>query len=190
MRIAEALVFVRVQTFEACWIEGGGKDGVRDSGPRRCFVAALTIAMSTPPAAPADDLSIHRPALNALPEAARKSTRRGSGVIATPSGDTHYYTSTDAHETLPHPKAASLADVQRKYESLFIMTPQRMRIIVDAFEEALEKGLQEPGQVVVRSSAYRPTVLVLNHFRPRQRKWSPHLCLAGRRERSKVTSWR
>ena len=37
----------------------------------------------------------------------------------------------------------------RKYEGLFTLTPQRMRMIVDAFEEALEKGLSEWDQCVV-----------------------------------------
>lgn len=37
----------------------------------------------------------------------------------------------------------------RKYEGLFTLTPQRMRMIVDAFEEALEKGLSEWAQCVV-----------------------------------------
>ncbi|KAG8892006.1 hexokinase A, partial [Tulasnella sp. 403] len=38
--------------------------------------------------------------------------------------------------------------ILRKYGSLFTLTPQRMRIIVDAFEEVLEKGLREQGQIV------------------------------------------
>ena len=31
----------------------------------------------------------------------------------------------------------------------FTLTPQRMRIIVEAFKETLELGLSKPGQVVV-----------------------------------------
>lgn len=42
-----------------------------------------------------------------------------------------------------------MADILRKYESMFTLTAQRMRIIVDAFEEVLEKGLREHGQIVV-----------------------------------------
>lgn len=42
-----------------------------------------------------------------------------------------------------------MADYLRKYESAFILTPQRMRMIVHAFEETLEKGLQEWDQTVV-----------------------------------------
>jgi len=42
-----------------------------------------------------------------------------------------------------------MADHLRKYESLFTLTPQRMRMIVEAFKETLELGLQEPNQVVV-----------------------------------------
>lgn len=59
-----------------------------------------------------------------------------------------------------------MADHLRKYESLcvsaatqifynltpssFTLTPQRMRMIVDAFTETLELGLAQAGQVVVR----------------------------------------
>jgi hypothetical protein len=43
-----------------------------------------------------------------------------------------------------------MADHLRKFEGLFTLSAQRMRIIVDAFEETLELGLQKPGQVVVR----------------------------------------
>lgn len=32
----------------------------------------------------------------------------------------------------------------------FTLTPQRMRIIVEAFKETLELGLNKPAQVVVR----------------------------------------
>jgi hexokinase len=42
-----------------------------------------------------------------------------------------------------------MTDHLRKYESLFTLTPQRMRMIVDAFEETLDKGLAEYDQVVV-----------------------------------------
>jgi hexokinase len=61
-----------------------------------------------------------------------------------------------------------MADHLRKYESLcvsaatrifynltrgsFTLTPQRMRMIVDAFSETLELGLAHTGQVVVRDS--------------------------------------
>jgi len=45
-----------------------------------------------------------------------------------------------------------MSDYLRKYEGLFTLTPQRMRMIVDAFEEALEKGLGEWDQCVVSSN--------------------------------------
>ena len=34
----------------------------------------------------------------------------------------------------------------------FTLTPQRMRMIVEAFKETLELGLEKPGQTVVRTS--------------------------------------
>ena len=34
----------------------------------------------------------------------------------------------------------------------FTLTPQRMRMIVEAFKDALENGLEKPEQIVVRSS--------------------------------------
>lgn len=46
-----------------------------------------------------------------------------------------------------------ILDSLAKYEGLFILTPDRMRSIVDAFEEVLDRGLQEHGQVVVRPSS-------------------------------------
>lgn len=47
------------------------------------------------------------------------------------------------------PSEEQMREHLRKYEDLFILTPQRMRIIVDVLGETLEKGLKEPGQVVV-----------------------------------------
>lgn len=44
-----------------------------------------------------------------------------------------------------------MADLLRKYESLLTLTPQRMRMIVHAIEETLDKGLQKDGQVVPMS---------------------------------------
>lgn len=41
-----------------------------------------------------------------------------------------------------------MADHLRKYESLFTLTPQRMRMIVEAFKDTLELGLQKHDQVV------------------------------------------
>ncbi|KAG8983883.1 hexokinase A [Tulasnella sp. JGI-2019a] len=109
-----------------------------------------------------EEASIHaikRPNLDALPSsgnASRGASRRGSGKIVTPTGAlTPFYTSTEAHEAKPHAtKEALMTDVLRKYESMFTLTAQRMRIIVDAFEETLEKGLQENGQIVPMIPAF------------------------------------
>lgn len=40
----------------------------------------------------------------------------------------------------------------QRYEKLFTLTPEKMRSIVDAFVEALRRGLEKDGQVVVRPS--------------------------------------
>jgi len=45
-----------------------------------------------------------------------------------------------------------MSDYLRRYEGLFTLTPQRMRMIVEAFEEALEKGLSEWDQCVVSTN--------------------------------------
>ena len=37
-------------------------------------------------------------------------------------------------EDLPHATKKTMADHLRKFESLFTLTPQRMRMIVDAFK--------------------------------------------------------
>ncbi|KAG6811771.1 hypothetical protein H0H92_005901 [Tricholoma furcatifolium] len=41
-----------------------------------------------------------------------------------------------------------MADHLRKYESIFTLTPQRMRMIVEAFKDTLELGLSKTDQVV------------------------------------------
>jgi hexokinase len=60
-----------------------------------------------------------------------------------------YHTRTNESDDLPHPTKKTMTDHLRKYESLFTLTPQRMRMIVDSFDETFEKGLAEPEQVVV-----------------------------------------
>jgi hypothetical protein len=51
----------------------------------------------------------------------------------------------------PHAEKKTIADLLRKYESLLTLTPQRMRMIVHAIEETLDKGLQKDGQIVPMS---------------------------------------
>lgn len=63
-----------------------------------------------------------------------------------------YHTRTQDEHELPHATKKTMTDHLRKYESLFTLTPQRMRMIVDSFDETLEKGLAEYDQVVVSSS--------------------------------------
>ncbi|KAJ7154007.1 hypothetical protein C8R43DRAFT_444194 [Mycena crocata] len=62
------------------------------------------------------------------------ASRRGSGSIVLPSGQTMaMHTRTHDEEDLPHATKKTMADHLRKFESLFTLTPQRMRMIVDAF---------------------------------------------------------
>jgi len=60
-----------------------------------------------------------------------------------------YHTRTNfADEGLPHATTNTIADYLTKFEKLFSITPQRMRMVVDAFVDAMDKGLKEPNQVV------------------------------------------
>lgn len=77
------------------------------------------------------------------------ASRRGSGSVILPSGQTiAIHTRTHDEEDLPHATKKTMADHLRKYETLFTLTPQRMRMIVEAFSESLETGLSKPGQIV------------------------------------------
>lgn len=64
------------------------------------------------------------------------------------------HTRTHDDEDLPHATKKTMADHLRKYESLFTLTPQRMRMIVEAFKETLELGLQKPKQIVPMIPTY------------------------------------
>ncbi|KAG5653172.1 hypothetical protein H0H81_001889, partial [Sphagnurus paluster] len=76
-------------------------------------------------------------------------SRRGSGSVTLASGQTiAIHTRTHDEEDLPHATKRTMADHLRKYESTFTLTPQRMRMIVEAFKETLELGLSKPDQVV------------------------------------------
>lgn len=77
------------------------------------------------------------------------SGRRGSGSVVTPGGQVvAYHTRTNDDLTYPHAEKKTIADHLRKYEALFTLSPQRMRMIVHAFEETLDKGLQKDGEIV------------------------------------------
>jgi len=81
--------------------------------------------------------------------------RRGSGSILTPSGHVvAYHTRTQDENEFPHAEKKTMADHLRKYEALFTLTPQRMRMIVHAFEETLDKGLQRYGETVPMLPTY------------------------------------
>ncbi|EIW79630.1 hexokinase [Coniophora puteana RWD-64-598 SS2] len=77
------------------------------------------------------------------------ASRRGSGSVILPSGQTiALHTRTHDEEDLPHATKKTMADHLRRFENLFTLTPQRMRMIVEAFTETLEVGLNKPNQVV------------------------------------------
>ncbi|KAI0039975.1 hexokinase [Auriscalpium vulgare] len=83
------------------------------------------------------------------------SSRRGSGTVTLPTGQLlAVHTRTQDEEDLPHATKKTMADHLRKYESLFTLTPQRMRMIVEAFKETLELGLEKPEQVVPMIPTY------------------------------------
>ncbi|PCH36956.1 hexokinase [Wolfiporia cocos MD-104 SS10] len=83
------------------------------------------------------------------------ASRRGSSSVTLPTGQTlALHTRTSEAEDLPHATKKKMADHLRKYEALFTLTPQRMRMIVEAFKESLELGLSKPGQVVPMIPTY------------------------------------
>ncbi|CCM01376.1 uncharacterized protein FIBRA_03426 [Fibroporia radiculosa] len=84
------------------------------------------------------------------------ASRRGSGSVTLPTGQTlaFHTRSSDADESLPHATKKTMADHLRKYESLFTLTPQRMRMIVEAFKDTLETGLAKYGEVVPMIPTY------------------------------------
>ncbi|MBW0545789.1 hypothetical protein O181_085504 [Austropuccinia psidii MF-1] len=55
---------------------------------------------------------------------------------------------THQNAQLPHATKMQMADYLRKFEHLFTITPQRMRMIVEAFIDVLEIGLKEDGHAV------------------------------------------
>ncbi|PFH48937.1 hypothetical protein AMATHDRAFT_64312 [Amanita thiersii Skay4041] len=76
-------------------------------------------------------------------------SRRGSGSITLATGQTlAIHTRTQDEEILPHATKKTMADHLRRLETVFTLTPQRMRMIVEAFKESLELGLDKPEQVV------------------------------------------
>ncbi|KAJ7291551.1 hexokinase, partial [Mycena rebaudengoi] len=82
-------------------------------------------------------------------------SRRGSGSVVLPSGQTMaMHTRTHDEEDLPHATKKTMADHLRKLESIFTLTPQRMRMIVEAFKETLELGLAQPKQTVPMIPTY------------------------------------
>ncbi|KAJ3475017.1 hypothetical protein NLI96_g12110 [Meripilus lineatus] len=89
-----------------------------------------------------------------------------------PPTHTLAYTRTSDAEDLPHATKRRMADFLRKFEAMydydqqsrkpsltphlcrFTVTPQRMRMIVEAFKDSLELGLAKPAQVVPMIPTY------------------------------------
>ncbi|RSH84456.1 hexokinase A [Apiotrichum porosum] len=91
----------------------------------------------------------------ALSRGGSKSGRRGSGSVLTPSGQhVVYHTRTQDEVDFPHAGKKTIADHLRKYESLLTVTAPRMRMIVQAFEETLDKGLKKNGETVPMIPTY------------------------------------
>ncbi|GJE93057.1 hexokinase [Phanerochaete sordida] len=65
-----------------------------------------------------------------------------------------FHTRSSDQEDLPHATKRKMADHLRRLETMFTLTPQRMRMIVEAFKDALEIGLAKPGQVVPMIPTY------------------------------------
>ncbi|TDL18251.1 hexokinase [Rickenella mellea] len=84
------------------------------------------------------------------------ASRRGSGSQNLPTGQTTLamHTRTQDEEDLPHATKKTMVDHLRKYESAFTLTPQRMRMITEAFKDTLEHGLKEYGQIVPMIPTY------------------------------------
>lgn len=89
------------------------------------------------------------PARLISPERPPELLRHHSGASISSTGQPEYSRS-DANtpEDLPHATKRTMSDYLRRYEGLFVLTPQRMRIITHVLEETLDKGLKEPGQIV------------------------------------------
>ncbi|KAH7057451.1 hexokinase [Auriculariales sp. MPI-PUGE-AT-0066] len=83
------------------------------------------------------------------PDRAPELMRHHSGASITSSGQPSFSRcDADTPDEFPHATKRTMRDYLKRYEEMFIITPQRMRIIANVLEETLEKGLKEPGQVV------------------------------------------
>lgn len=71
-----------------------------------------------------------------------------------PSHPAPFHTTSSEQEDLPHATKRKMADHLRRLETMFTLTPQRMRMIVEAFKDTLELGLAKPGQIVPMIPTY------------------------------------
>jgi hypothetical protein len=131
-------------------------------------------ALRLPSPAPSPVPSVH---------SQHSSVSKGAGGVTSAT-----YTRTEhQHEMdLPHATKKTMVDHLRKYESLFTLTPQRMRMIVEAFTEALEKGLKEYNQVVVSQLLHATAgdVWDLTYIHS---KWCRPSCSVGQQEKKEAT---
>ncbi|GMK58161.1 hypothetical protein CspeluHIS016_0501930 [Cutaneotrichosporon spelunceum] len=86
----------------------------------------------------------------------RSNSRRASSSSTNPSGaPVVYHTRTqDELHDFPHPEKKTMTDHLRKYEALLTLSAPRMRKIVSAFEDTLDKGLEKYGEVVPMIPTY------------------------------------
>ncbi|PSR84107.1 hypothetical protein PHLCEN_2v5535, partial [Hermanssonia centrifuga] len=99
--------------------------------------------------------------------------RPGGTSVTPPTGHTFAFTRSSDQDDLPHATKRyqyihqgaliatyadsanrKMADHLRKFETMFTLTPQRMRMIVEAFKDALETGLAKRDQVVPMIPTY------------------------------------
>ncbi|KIP04813.1 hypothetical protein PHLGIDRAFT_75252 [Phlebiopsis gigantea 11061_1 CR5-6] len=71
-----------------------------------------------------------------------------------PSHPAPFHTTSSEQEDLPHATKRKMADHLRRLETMFTLTPQRMRMIVEAFKDALELGLAKDSQIVPMIPTY------------------------------------
>ncbi|SYW78097.1 probable hexokinase [Ustilago bromivora] len=80
--------------------------------------------------------------------------RRGSGTEKLETHIVSWHTSSHKHEQSPHAREEELKQHLERFQKLFTITPQRLRMITDRFVGVLEQGLQKPGQTVSMLPAY------------------------------------
>ncbi|KAI0783176.1 hexokinase-domain-containing protein, partial [Abortiporus biennis] len=128
------------------------------SSPSIVVFDPLLIVCLYPPSFESLPLSVSPPACSLLFSTNMASTSKppqpDSTSTSPPPTHASTYTRTSDVEDLPHATKKRMADHLRRLEMMFTLTPQRMRIIVEAFKDTLELGLSKHGQVVPMIPTY------------------------------------